>query len=557
MRITLCLLTLVWFPLIQAGGIKTETVSHLLRGDRDSDTTTIHATTKARVFLRDCKHVLEGCLNSKEIFWTRCYESNITSCRVMSRSMPNFIHLMMNSSQEAEESPTPQHTVHIPITCLQRSRGAASQKEVLLVAMVINSTLFKLSPPRIVMGRRRVILEKPIIKQVLGGLVLAVRVGSQPVRNLSQPVRLTFRHNKQVENGTCVFWQESDFNDGTGVWSTDGCETSETGSEYICSCNHLSFFAVLVNPALSVQSKRNAVILSYITYIGSALSIFFTIISLIIYICLQRQRPEKAIGLHLQLSVALLCLHLSFLLGSFWVWQLKEGEEGWVCGGLGLFLHWSLLATVCWMALEGFHLYLLLVRVFNIYVRRYLLKLSLVGWGIPTLIAGVCGISGVYGKYTLKIIDATNPNTTSQICWMSSQFPQMPLVSYVTTMAFPCLVILCNFCMLGLVVFKLWRLRAGGGSSGWKKMNREKGIRLWKDSATVLGLSCVLGLPWGLAGTTYISLSGIYLFTILNSLQGLFMFLWSVALTRKPRTDDNSSSRDPSSQKVMTTSFNN
>ncbi|KAI4830347.1 hypothetical protein KUCAC02_001982 [Chaenocephalus aceratus] len=522
MRIPLCLLTLAWFPSIQAGG--------------------------------DCSHVLGRCL-SEEI-WTRCFESEITSCSVKGRSL-NFIHLMVNSSQEAEESPTPLHTVHIPSTCLQRISGDASQKEVLLVATVINSTLFKLSPRRIGMGRRRVILEKPIIKQVLGGLVLAVRAGNQSVRNLPQPVRLTFRHNRQVENGTCVFWQESHFNDGTGVWSTDGCETSETGSEYICSCNHLSFFAVLVNPALSVQSKRSAVILSYITYIGSALSIFFTIISLIIYICLQRQRPEKAIGVHLQLSVALLCLHLSFLLGSFWVWQLKEGEEGWVCGGLGLFLHWSLLATVCWMALEGFHLYLLLVRVFNIYVRRYLLKLSLVGWGIPTLIAGVCGISGVYGKYTLKIIDATNPNTTSQICWMSSQFPQMPLVSYVTTMAFPCLVILCNFCMLGLVVFKLWRLRAGGGSSGWKKMHREKGIRLWKDCATVLGLSCVLGLPWGLAGTTYISLSGIYLFTILNSLQGLFMFLWSLALTCKPQTDDNSSCRDPSSQKVMTTSFNN
>lgn len=52
-----------------------------------------------------------------------------------------------------------------------------------------------------------------------------------------------------------------------------------------------------------------------------------------------------------------------------------------MCRALGLILHWSLLASISWMALEGFHLYLLLVRVFNIYVRRYLLKLSLVGWG--------------------------------------------------------------------------------------------------------------------------------------------------------------------------------
>ena len=111
---------------------------------------------------------------------------------------------------------------------------------------------------------------------------------------------------------------------------------------------------------------------------------------------------------------------------------------------------------------------------------------------------------------------------------MSSQFPQRLVVSYISTVAFPCLVILCNSCMLGLVVFRLWGLRKEGGvneSSGrWKKMNKEKGTRLWKDCATVLGLSCVLGLTWGLASTTYISLSGIYIFTILNSLQGQYVY---------------------------------
>lgn len=60
---------------------------------------------------------------------------------------------------------------------------------------------------------------------------------------------------------------------------------------------------------------------------------------------------------------------------------LNEGDEGWLCRGLGLLLHWSLLASFFWMALEGFHLYLLLVRVFNIYIKKYVLKLSLVAWG--------------------------------------------------------------------------------------------------------------------------------------------------------------------------------
>ncbi len=32
----------------------------------------------------------------------------------------------------------------------------------------------------------------------------------------------------------------------SGHWSTDGCDTNNTGTEFVCSCNHLSFFAVLV-----------------------------------------------------------------------------------------------------------------------------------------------------------------------------------------------------------------------------------------------------------------------------------------------------------------------
>lgn len=108
---------------------------------------------------------------------------------------------------------------------------------------------------------------------------------------------------------------------------------------------------------------------------------------------------------------------------------------------------------------------------------------------------------------------------------MSNESEQKLLVvSYITTVAFPFLVVVFNACMLGLVVFKMLELRRGdrsfGSSSDWKKINKERKKRLWKDCVTVLGLSCVLGLPWGLASTTYVSLAGIYIFTVLNSLQG-------------------------------------
>ncbi|XP_029354632.1 adhesion G protein-coupled receptor G3-like [Echeneis naucrates] len=506
----------------------------------------------------NCISVLDECLQNDHE-WTRCYEDRIATCILGRRPLPNFYRMMVNSLKEVEMGPTDSHKVHIPSSALQRSRTAKDTDNVLVVITVINSAYFKVGSPQ---SKGRTALKPNQTEQsqhsLLGQTVLVVKAGSQDVNSLEEPIKIIFKQDGQVESGICVFWKQM-YNEA-GNWSTEGCTTSQNGTDFICSCDHLSFFAVLVNPKLSVD-KAHSRNLSYITYIGSALSVFFTVISFIIYICLQSRRPEKAISLHMHLTGALFCLHLSFLLCSFWVWMLKDKEEDGVCRILGLVLHWSLLATLSWTALEGFHLYLLLIRVFNIYVRRYLLKLSLVGWGLPTVTAVICAIFGVYGKHSLKLKDAENQDSGSQICWISSQFQHGPVVSYITTMAFPCLVVVCNSCMLGLVVYKLQAIRRplqySESSSGCKKIEKEKRIRLWKDCAMVLGLSCVLGLAWGLATTTYISLPGIYIFTVLNSLQGLFMFLWSMALVCKSQSDNNSSIRDRSSQNVMMTSFNN
>lgn len=110
-------------------------------------------------------------------------------------------------------------------------------------------------------------------------------------------------------------------------------------------------------------------------------------------------------------------------------------------------------------------------------------------------------------------------------CWLSSDFPQLRLVYYITTVTIPSSVVLCNCCLLVLVVFKLRRLRREGGSS-WRSMCKDRGSQLVKDCTTVLGLSCVLGLTWGFTSTTYVSIPGIYIFTVLNSLQG-----WSILAT--------------------------
>uniref|UniRef100_A0A4W4GIA4 Adhesion G protein-coupled receptor G3 n=1 Tax=Electrophorus electricus TaxID=8005 RepID=A0A4W4GIA4_ELEEL len=281
----------------------------------------------------------------------------------------------------------------------------------------------------------------------------------------------------------------------SGNWSTDGCSTSRENTQLICTCNHLSFFAVLI------VNHEDTYRLTYITYIGSSFSVVFTVIIIVLFLRERKTKAEHSVIIHTELAGSLLLLHITFLASSLW----SETER--VCQVLGLILHWALLAVFTWTAIEGVHLYLLLVRIFNIYIRRYLLKLSLVGWGIPTIIVMICGVAGTYGKYTITEKDS---NSTA-ICWVTSK-----AVSDITVKGYLGLVLLFNIAILAVVVVKLHKLRARDVQSGIK-VNR-----IWKDWATILGLSLVLGLPWGLAFSTHgpLSLIGVYIFTILNSFQG-------------------------------------
>lgn len=90
----------------------------------------------------------------------------------------------------------------------------------------------------------------------------------------------------------------------------------------------------------------------------------------------RKKKTDHSVVIHVQLSGSLFLLHALFLASAF-----SSQTEKVLCQALGLMLHWALLTTFTWTAIEGFHLYLLLVQVFNIYIRRYMMKLSLVGWG--------------------------------------------------------------------------------------------------------------------------------------------------------------------------------
>ncbi|KAJ8369924.1 hypothetical protein SKAU_G00099520 [Synaphobranchus kaupii] len=155
-----------------------------------------------------------------------------------------------------------------------------------------------------------------------------------------------------------------------------------------------------------------------------------------------------------------------------------------------------------------------------------------------------CALTQTYGRFSLQG-DRKEGSPPGDICWLRRKD-----VSYITVTGYLGLVFLFSVVMLGVMVAKLRKMRANSAR------HREEKGRLWRDCMTLLGMSCVLGVPWGLAFITYgpLPLPGLYLFTILNGLQGLFMFLWFLALTWKPCKDESSARNDPSTQK-METSF--
>ncbi|NXV33011.1 AGRG5 protein, partial [Rissa tridactyla] len=361
---------------------------------------------------------------------------------------------------------------------------------------------------------------------VLNNDVVGAFLRSGRVAGLSRPVKIQFWHDTVLDasNATCVFWEPGAGMGSTGSWSREGCETTHGEGTVICRCNHLTYFAVLLLPAGALTPAQLAS-LTHITTVGCSLSATATLCTLLLC-CFSRQwLRDNTTRIHMHLLAALLLLNCSFLLSA----PLAAGAEG-LCQAAAALLHASLLCALAWMAAEAFHLLLLLVKVYNIYIQRYLLKLSLFAWGewaptwpclptawlpwhgptqpppVPTGLP-VLAVAAVFvfkrDTYGYHTISTSGDYRNTTMCWLTSS------PAHYATLCYAGLILLFNTLVLGRVAVILRRIRQQKGQA-------------WKDWATVLGLTCLLGTTWGLAFFRFgvFLVPQIYLFTILNSLQG-------------------------------------
>ncbi|ELW66199.1 adhesion G-protein coupled receptor G1 isoform X2 [Tupaia chinensis] len=403
--------------------------------------------------------------------------------------------LSIHSRPQEEQGEVLEYSVLLPRALFQRAKGRRGEAEKRLLLVDFSS---------------QALFQDKNSSQVLGEKVLGIIVQNTKVANLSEPVVLTFQHQPQPKNVTlqCVFWVEDPTLSSPGSWSSAGCETIKKETQTSCLCDHLTYFAVLMVSSVEVDAvhKHYLTLLSYVGCVVSALACVLTIAA---YLFSRRKPRDYTIKVHMNLLLDVFLLDVSFLLSE--PVALTGSEAG--CRASAILLHFSLLACLSWMGLEGYNLYRLVVEVFGTYVPGYLLKLSIVGWGFPIFLVTLVALVDVnnYGPIILAVHRTPESVIYPSMCWIRDS-----LVSYVTNLGLFSLVFLFNMAMLGTMVVQILRLHSH--------------TQKWVHVLTLLGLSLVLGLPWALVFFSFASgtfqLVILYLFSIITSFQGFLIFLW-------------------------------
>uniref|UniRef100_A0A3B4E0I7 Si:ch211-241f5.3 n=1 Tax=Pygocentrus nattereri TaxID=42514 RepID=A0A3B4E0I7_PYGNA len=317
--------------------------------------------------------------------------------------------------------------------------------------------------------------------------VVTAVVTNPNTTQLKKQIILTFSHLQQPSDGNqmYVFWDS--FLDG-GAWCTKGCTV-------VCSCTHLSSFAVL----MTCHEMQEVFELQLVAWVGLSLSLICLLICILTFgfICsIQSTRTT----IHLHLCINLFIANLVFLAG------IRRMENKLGCAFVAGLLHVFFLVALCWMCLEGVQLFNMVVLVFNTMLRPLYLMLG--GYGVPVLIVIISASINARGYGTKH---HCWPNLKGGFTWMFFS----PV----------CVIIGVNVFFFLITIWKLVQ------KISLLKQDLSKLFRTF----TAIAQLCVLGTMWIFSCFQFErgSLVMSYLFTICLSLQRVLVFVMHCLLSKQ------------------------
>ncbi|XP_072519724.1 adhesion G-protein coupled receptor G2 isoform X2 [Salminus brasiliensis] len=365
------------------------------------------------------------------------------------------------------------------------------------------------------------LFEDPNSSLTLNSYVVSASVTNATVNELNDPVVVTLLHLQPKEDYSkvqCVYW-DFEKNSGKGGWDDNGCQIKHTNATHTtCLCSHLTHFGVLLDISKTPINPKDDMILTVITYLGCGVSSVFLGITLLTYLAFGKLRRDYPSKILINLSGALLGLNMCFLVNS---WLAGFNNYG-LCIATATILHYFLLATFTWMGLEAINMYLAFVKVFNVYVPSYILKFCILGWGLPLIIVSIvlAADKDCYGS----AMSITPVESSAPFCWV-----QNDVAFFVTVLGFVVLILLCNISVFIMVLAQIrgLQLNKGVGRNG----------RALHDLRVVASLTFLLGLTWILVFFAWgpVRVPLLYLFAVLNSLQGFFIFVFHCLMKENVR----------------------
>lgn len=351
------------------------------------------------------------------------------------------------------------------------------------------------------------------VKRVLPGH-LASAVISATVRDASKAqtipvaVEYTLSSSHVVEYSqrvtpVCAFWNFSLMHNHSNGWSTEGCRMTFASSGVTsCLCNHTTNFAVLMNYLESKWSPEEELILTKLTFIGSGASLCALVVTLMLFTVLDIPKSDRT-SIHKNLFIALICAQVILLCSGSAIHNKVA------CTLVAALLHLFFMAAFSWMLVEGLLLWSKVVAV-NLSEDRHMKYYYLIGWGLPVLIV------------TITLASASGKYSADGYCWLSVQ--NGVIWGFAGPVIF---IIMVNIMVLTRVVVitistaKRRSIMLAMGTSPAEQAYEQMRAAV----KAVLVLLPILGLTWLCGVLVPFSIVMAYIFILLNSLQGLFIFL--------------------------------
>ncbi|KAK7133725.1 hypothetical protein R3I94_015551 [Phoxinus phoxinus] len=346
----------------------------------------------------------------------------------------------------------------------------------------------------------------------INGDVVVVKVDNNvKLNNISFAFDIT---DQSLGNPQCVFWNFS-----LDAWDSTGCKVKPSGNKagnITCECSHTTSFSILMSPF-----SDKSVLLAYITYIGVGISMASLILCLIIEIIVWKSmtRNDTSYMRHVSIvniAVSLLIANICFIIGAR-VAELEQPTSVGRCSPAVFFMHFFYLALFFWMLISALLLFYRTVMVFSQMSRSTMMAIAfIVGYGAPLLIA-VITVASTAGPQ--------NYITKQFACWLNWNESRALLAFVIPALT----IVAINLVVLIVVLYKMLRREVGATTQPDEKH------ALVVIARCVAILTPIFGLTWGFGIGTMVSREvGIHVvFTILNSLQGLFVLVFGTLLDRK------------------------